>query len=51
MMRRLIEDGKIDTRPWITHRIPFDGLIDTFPTLLDPAAGVVKAVVEIGGGV
>jgi alcohol dehydrogenase len=44
---RLIEDGKIDTRPWITHRIPFDGLIDAFPSLLDPATGVVKAVVEV----
>ena len=44
---RLIEDGKIDTRPWVTHRIPFDGLIDAFPTLLDPTAGVVKAVVEV----
>ena len=44
---RLIEGGMLDTRPWITHRIPFDGLINAFPTLLDPAAGVVKAMVEV----
>jgi len=44
---RLIEGGMLDTRPWITHRIPFDGLIDAFPSLLDPKAGVVKAVVEL----
>jgi alcohol dehydrogenase len=44
---RLIEGGMLDTRPWITHRVPFDGLVDTFPKLMDPAAGVVKAVVEM----
>lgn len=44
---RLIECGMIDTRPWITHRVGFDALIPEFPHLLDPAAGVVKAVVEI----
>jgi alcohol dehydrogenase len=45
---RHIEDGRLDTRPWVTHRVPFDGLIDAFPGWLDPAAGVVKAVVEVG---
>jgi 2-desacetyl-2-hydroxyethyl bacteriochlorophyllide A dehydrogenase len=44
---RLIEGGMLDTRPWITHRIAFDALIPEFPRLLDPSAGVVKAVVEI----
>jgi alcohol dehydrogenase len=44
---RLIEGGILDTRPWITHRVGFDALIPEFPRLLDPAAGVVKAVVEI----
>ena len=43
-----IEEGAIDTAPWITHRIPFDETIATFPSLLDPASGVIKAVVGIG---
>jgi len=44
----LIEEGKIDTRPWITHRTPFDGLIDVFPSYTKPETGVIKAVVELG---
>jgi 2-desacetyl-2-hydroxyethyl bacteriochlorophyllide A dehydrogenase len=44
---RLIEGGMLDTNPWVTHRVPFDAVIPEFPRLLDPAAGVVKAVVEI----
>lgn len=42
-----VESGAIDTRPWITHRAPFDGMIDQFPGWLDPASGVIKAVVEL----
>ena len=44
----LIEDGKIDTRPWITHRTDFDELIDRFPSYTKPETGVIKAVVEVG---
>jgi alcohol dehydrogenase len=44
----LIEAGKIDTRPWITHRTAFDELIDVFPSYTKPETGVIKAVVEIG---
>ncbi|MSR26615.1 MAG: zinc-binding alcohol dehydrogenase family protein [Planctomycetaceae bacterium] len=43
----LIEAGRIGTAPWITHRIPFADTIATFPTLLEPASGVIKAVVEM----
>jgi len=43
----LIENGTIDTRPWITHRVPFDDVIAAFPGLLDPAAGVIKAVIDL----
>jgi 2-desacetyl-2-hydroxyethyl bacteriochlorophyllide A dehydrogenase len=45
---RLIEDGAIDTRPWITHRTPFEGLVDVFPSYTRPETGVIKAVVEVG---
>jgi 2-desacetyl-2-hydroxyethyl bacteriochlorophyllide A dehydrogenase len=44
---RLIEEGAIDTRPWITHRTAFDDLIDVFPSYTQPATGVIKAVVEV----
>ena len=44
---RLIEDGSIDTVPWITHRIPFAATAATFPSLLEPSSGVIKAVVEM----
>lgn len=43
----LIEEGRIDTRPWITHRTPFDELIDHFESYTKPETGVVKAVVEV----
>ncbi len=44
----LIEEGRIDTRPWITHRAAFDELIDVFPSYTRPETGVIKAVVEVG---
>jgi threonine dehydrogenase-like Zn-dependent dehydrogenase len=44
----LIEEGRIDTRPWITHRAAFDDLIEVFPSYTRPETGVIKAVVEVG---
>jgi len=44
----LIEDGRIDTGPWITHRAAFEELIDVFPSYTRPETGVIKAVVSIG---
>jgi alcohol dehydrogenase len=44
---RLIEDGVIDTRPWITHRARFDEMIGRFPDWLNPASGVIKAIVSL----
>jgi alcohol dehydrogenase len=43
----LIEEGRIDTRPWITHRLAFADTITRFPGLLDPAGGVIKAVIDL----
>ncbi|HZJ16016.1 MAG TPA: zinc-binding alcohol dehydrogenase family protein [Chthoniobacteraceae bacterium] len=43
----LIENGRIDTRPWITHYAKFDELIAVFPTWLKPEAGVIKAIVSV----
>ncbi|MEY2408138.1 MAG: hypothetical protein QOF48_808 [Verrucomicrobiota bacterium] len=44
---RLIEDGSIDTRPWITHQAPFDKLIAEFPQWLKPESRVIKALVHM----
>jgi len=44
----LIEDGKIDTRPWITHRAAFEELIDVFPSYTRPETGVIKAIIAVG---
>jgi alcohol dehydrogenase len=44
---QLIEVGKIDTRPWISHRTSFDRLIDDFPSFSRPETGVIKAIVEL----
>jgi alcohol dehydrogenase len=44
----LIEQGRIDTRPWITHRAVFDEVIDVFPSYAKPETGVIKAVIEVG---
>jgi alcohol dehydrogenase len=44
---RLIAEGTIDTRPWITHHVPFAAAHDAFPALLQPASGVIKAVIDM----
>jgi len=44
---KLIEDGQIDTKPWITHRAAFEEMIDVFPQWTLPETGVIKAVVEV----
>lgn len=43
----LIERGKIDTRPWISHHSSFDALIDVFPEWLKPENRVIKAIVDV----
>jgi 2-desacetyl-2-hydroxyethyl bacteriochlorophyllide A dehydrogenase len=44
---KLIEDGQLDTGPWITHRADFDDMIQAFSTWLKPETGVLKAMVHI----
>lgn len=43
----LIEDGTINTDPWITHRTTFDTVIDEFETFTKPESGVIKAVISV----
>jgi alcohol dehydrogenase len=44
----LIENGQINTDPWITHRVGFDQVIQDFPSFVKPETGVIKAMIEIG---
>jgi 2-desacetyl-2-hydroxyethyl bacteriochlorophyllide A dehydrogenase len=44
---QLIEEGRIDTRPWISHQCPFDAMIGEFTRWLKPETGVIKAIVEV----
>jgi threonine dehydrogenase-like Zn-dependent dehydrogenase len=44
---KLIEDGRIDTRPWISHQANFDEMISAFPAWIKPETGVIKAIVNV----
>jgi alcohol dehydrogenase len=44
---RLIEEGKIDTAPWITHHAKFEEIPTIFPSWILPETGVIKAVVTM----
>ena len=43
----LIEDGTIDTVPWITHRTPFAQVVENFEGYIRPESGVIKAIIEV----
>jgi len=43
---QMVEDGRIDLDPWITHRAPANEMVGAFQGWLNPERGVVKAVVE-----
>lgn len=43
----LIEDGTINTDPWITHRTSFDGVLTDFESFTKPETGVIKAIIEV----
>jgi len=43
----LIEDGTIDTVPWITHRTSFADVATNFDGYTHPETGVIKAIIEV----
>jgi 2-desacetyl-2-hydroxyethyl bacteriochlorophyllide A dehydrogenase len=43
----LIENGTINTDPWITHRTSFDDVISQFDSFTRPETGVLKAMIEL----
>jgi 2-desacetyl-2-hydroxyethyl bacteriochlorophyllide A dehydrogenase len=44
---RLIENGTINTGPWITHRISMAQVKEKFESLIIPNSGVLKAMIEV----
>lgn len=44
---QLIEAGRIDTAPWITHRAAFEDVVDVFESWTKPETGVIKAMIEL----
>jgi alcohol dehydrogenase len=44
---RLIEEGTINTAPWITHRTSFEGVLGDFASYTRPETGVIKAIIEV----
>jgi len=44
---QLIEDGRIDTQPWITHHAKFEDVPEVFPSWLRPETGVIKAIIHV----
>ncbi|MCY4020296.1 MAG: zinc-binding alcohol dehydrogenase family protein [Chloroflexi bacterium] len=43
---KCLQLGAINLDPWITHRAAPETLVDAFPTWLDPATGVIKAMLS-----
>lgn len=43
----LIEQGRLRTDPWITHRTSLARMVGDFPSLTRPETGVIKAMVEV----
>ncbi|HVX84726.1 MAG TPA: zinc-binding alcohol dehydrogenase family protein [Phycisphaerae bacterium] len=42
----MIEEGRISTAPWITHRVSAERVPETFPRWIAPDSGVLKAMIE-----
>lgn len=44
---QLIENGSVNTTPWITHRTSFENVGEEFEAFTKPESGVIKAVIEV----
>ena len=44
---RLVEEGKVDTRPWITHRFKLSETASHFPKHIAGNPSVLKAMIEV----
>ncbi len=44
---RMLETGKVNLTPWITHRASFSNVLSEFPKWLHRDEGVVKAMIDL----
>ena len=44
---KLIEDGVIDTTPWLSHSAGYDEFLGEFQNWLKPETGVIKAILHM----
>jgi threonine dehydrogenase-like Zn-dependent dehydrogenase len=44
---RSMKSGQVNPQTYITHRVSFDEVKDQFKSWLNPANGVIKAMVEV----
>jgi len=44
---KLIEDGVIDTTPWLTHSAGYNEFVGEFQNWLKPETGVIKAILHM----
>jgi 2-desacetyl-2-hydroxyethyl bacteriochlorophyllide A dehydrogenase len=44
---KLVETGRINTAPWITHRARLVDVLEEFPRWTKPETGVIKAMIEV----
>lgn len=44
---RLLEDGRVDTRPWITHRLTLEEVPGVFPASIAGNPAVLKAMIDV----
>ena len=44
---QLIEDGKINTNPWMTHSAPLEEVPQRFAEWMNPESAVMKAMVSV----
>jgi threonine dehydrogenase-like Zn-dependent dehydrogenase len=42
-----LESGRLDVRPWVTHRAALEEVPERFPLWVLPEAGVVKAMIDV----
>jgi 2-desacetyl-2-hydroxyethyl bacteriochlorophyllide A dehydrogenase len=45
----LVESGRVDTTPWITHRAPLNDAPRVFESWTHPDSGVLKAMISVTG--
>jgi 2-desacetyl-2-hydroxyethyl bacteriochlorophyllide A dehydrogenase len=44
---RCMQQGHVDAKHFITHKVPFEQMIAAFPSWMNPENGVIKAMVEL----